>query len=288
MHYRHMLAGMTLAALIWPLYMVYSWNGAQRESLLTVAFLDIGQGDAIFIETPSGHQVLVDAGATRTILHELGKVMKFNDTHIDLLIETHPDMDHIGGFTHILDRYTVDRYIHPGIHADTRAYTSLLEKIADQAIETTILHRGGRIVLDTRHGVYMDVLSPSPHRMPSSDRNEDSIVLRLVYGSTSFLLTGDAGVDTEKYMVRTIPDAYMRSTILKLGHHGSKTSTSGEFLVATKPEVGIISAGRGNRYGHPHNEVLENMRHFAVPYLATYENGTLVFTSNGREVQYTQ
>lgn len=258
----------------------FSYNDTQT---LTVAFLDVGQGDSIYIEAPNGNQVLIDGGPDRSVLAQLGKQMRFYDRSLDLVIGTHPDKDHIGGLLNIVQDYQVLGYMSPGIIADTGLAEALEKLITEKDVQHIFAERGMRIFLDKRTGVFMDVLYPDHDVSQISDKNEGSIITRLVYGETSFVFTGDAGVSVERDLVREVSDV-LDSDILKLGHHGSRTSTSKEFLQATTPEIAIISAGNDNRYGHPHEQVLANLREFSIPYLGTYEEGMIVFESDGKNI----
>lgn len=258
---------------------VIVWGAAFKDaSLLRVSFLNVGQGDAIFIEAPNGGQVLIDGGPNGKVLEELGKVMPFYDRNINLLIATHPDADHIGGFPSVLDRFEVGFYLDSGISADTDVYRTLRKRLEGEGAKMLLARRGMRIVLD--EGVLLEILFPD-RDVSRGETNAGSIVARLVYGETEFMLTGDAPKEVEEYLVR-LDGERLRSDVLKAGHHGSKTSSSPVFLAAVRPEWSIVSAGKGNKYGHPHKEVRENIASVGAALLGTYESGTVTFTSNGR------
>lgn len=248
---------------------------------LTVVFLDIGQGDAIFIRTPSGNTVLVDGGPSRVLLDQLSSYIPAHKEYIDLVVETHPDLDHIGGFAPLIERYSIGTYVRPHIDADTQIYARIRRLLDEYDIPVHKIYRGVRLHIDTDFGIYMDILHPGDDLDAITDRNEASLVKRLVYGSTSFMLTGDAVIANEMDIINETPYEYIQSTILKLGHHGSRTSTSREFLHAVQPEVGIVSAGAHNQYGHPHREVLDNLHFFNIPYRGTYREGDIVMYSDG-------
>lgn len=248
--------------------------------LMRVSFFDVGQGDAIFIETPSGKQILVDAGMHKDILAELGKQMQPGDTHIDMIIATHPDADHIGGFADVIDRYTIDTYVHIDYEATTEVYKHFAKKVAERVPYHTVASIGDRI--DSGDGVTLDVLSPLPFKK-GKDPNDASIVIRVAFGDTSFFLTGDAPYHIENLLM----DAYgtsLVSDVLKVGHHGSRTSTSDYFVSMLDPRIAIISAGKNNRYRHPHPEVLGVLDTHNVTVLGTYDEGTLTFISNGKAI----
>lgn len=272
-----LLSFAVVTGVVW--WAVFTYAVSEKE--LTVAFLNVGQGDAIYIETPNGTQVLLDGGPNKSVLRELGDMMPFWDRTLDIVILSHPDLDHVGGLTSVLKRFDVDRIMSPGVGASIGAYESIVDEVLEKNIESIIARRG-RVWLDKEHGVYLDILFPD-RDVTGFDKNLASIVAKLVYGETSFLLTGDSPKSIEAYLVDVDAEA-LDVDVLKLGHHGSKTSTSEEFLGYTSPEYVIISAGKDNRYGHPHKEVTDLLQQFDVMYFNTAEEGNILFKSNGVEV----
>ncbi len=245
----------------------------------SVSFLNVGQGDAILIESPTGVQVLVDGGRDRTVLRELPHRMGFFDRSIDLVVATHPDADHINGLADVLDRYHVQYFLHPGIENDTSPTARLEAKVSkEKGIKTVLARKGERIHIGD--GAYIDVLYPD-HDVRNSETNAGSIVLRAVYGETAVLLSGDLPIAGEDYLVMSSEFGTLRSTILKAGHHGSRTSSGSVFLEAVNPTFFVVSAGKDNSYGHPHNEVLERVRIAGATLISTIEEGTITFTSDG-------
>ncbi len=253
----------------------------EHSDILTVAFLDVGQGDAIFIEAPNGNQILIDSGSNKKVLRELGEVMPFYDRSIDMVIATHPDKDHIGGLPAVLEKFKVNVFIEPGVTSDNGTYEALGVVIEEKGIKKILAKRGQRITLDK--DVYMDILFPDRETL-GWETNTASIVVRLVYGDTSFLLTGDSPKRIEEY-VTSLDGKNLTASVLKLGHHGSRTSTSEFFLGTVDPQYAIISSAVDNRYGHPHKEVVEMLEEFEISSLATYESGTIVFKSDGENVK---
>lgn len=249
---------------------------------LTVAFLDVGQGDAIFIETPNKTQILIDGGPDKSVLRGLGKVMSFFDHSIDMVLVTHPDLDHIGGLPSVLERFDVDNVVWSEVSSDSSTYDVFFEKVKES--EAKILYaRRGRLTLDEEYGVYLDILFPD-RNVDGVEANTASIVTKLVYGDTSFLFTGDSPKSIEKYL-GGVNGAELNVDVLKLGHHGSKTSTSKEFLVCTTPQYAIISAGEDNKYGHPHIEVLNLLEEFGIKNIKTADGGMIIFESDGKELK---
>ncbi|HYF29016.1 MAG TPA: ComEC/Rec2 family competence protein [Candidatus Paceibacterota bacterium] len=256
---------------------VYAFIESERRTL-RVSFLDVGQGDAILIESPDGVELLIDGGRDRSVLRRLPRVMGPLDRSIDMVIATHPDADHIGGLPDVLSRYRVSYYLSPGIRHDTSQRERLDAAVAREGIATFTARRGQRIHLG--EDVYADVLYPD-RDVANGETNAGSIVVRLVYGDTSFLLTGDAPEAVERY-VMTLGD--VDSDVLKAGHHGSRTSTSESWLAAVSPETVVISAGKDNAYGHPHAEVVSRIQESGAAILSTIDEGTIIFESDGGRI----
>lgn len=262
------------------IFVWYAVSAEARGDVLTVAFLDVGQGDAIFIETPSGNQVLIDGGANAKVLEELGTVMPFYDRSLDLVIATHPDKDHIGGLPDVFAAYEVSSIIDPGIPSDTGTYGEYVRHIQDEGGVYIQARRGQ--VIDLGDGVYIRILFPD-RDVSGVEANDGSVILQLVYGETEFLLTGDASKAIELYLL-TLDGTTLESDVLKAGHHGSDTSSAGVFVRTVDPEYAVISAGKDNRFGHPHQEVLDTLHEAETQIFRTYEKGTVVFESNGKSV----
>jgi competence protein ComEC len=262
---------------------VLAWGvvfGEEKQDELTVSFLDVGQGDSIFIESPSGGQLLIDGGPDRSVLRELGKQMKWYDRHIDVVIATHPDTDHVAGLFDVLKRYDVDYIFRPGIKHDAQAAQSLLKEIANEDAEEFLARRGQRI--DLGDDVRLEILFPD-RDVSDVETNTGSIVARLIYGETSFLFTGDSPQAIEKYLA-SIDGKNLKSDVLKVGHHGSKTSSATDFLGFVSPKYGVLSRGCDNRYGHPHQEVLDELERFEIEVADTCEDGTITYVSDGQNI----
>ena len=262
---------------------VFIWQAVfagERNGILTVAFLDVGQGDAIFIEAPNGNQVLIDGGANKSVLRQLSNVMPFYDRSIDIVLATHPDKDHIGGLVSVLERYKGEKILEPGVKSNTGVYQSLQNIILEREVSRILARRGMTIVLDD--GIFLNILFPD-RDVSGIESNDASIIAQLVYGETEFLFTGDAPQKIERYLASIYGKA-LQSDVLKVSHHGSKTSSSKQFIGFVSPDYAVISAGRDNRYGHPHKEVLETFEQFEIKILSTYEEGTILFESDGESI----
>lgn len=263
---------------------IFIWSAVarvDRHGVLTVAFLNVGQGDAMYIEAPNGNQMLVDGGPpSGAVLRELGRVMPFWDRSLDVVLATHPDQDHVGGLPSVLARMNIVNVVTTENTSDTGAYGAF-EKIISEKRPARILARTGeRIILDD--GVVLEVLFPNMNTA-GWETNTASIVARLSYGEQSFIFTGDSPQSVEKYIVGKNGGA-LKSTVLKLGHHGSRTSSSKVFLSAVDPEYAVISAGKDNKYGHPHKEVTELLALLKIPSISTAEHGAVIFKTDGESL----
>lgn len=261
--------------------LLFTYNLENKNKDLTFAMLDVGQGDAIFIESPSGFQILVDSGRDKKVLSELSHQMSFFDRSIDLVIMTNPDLDHIGGFVEVLEKYKVDKILEPGTYNDSEVYKKIEEIIKGKNISRYLARAGTRIPLGD--GASLDILFPDKD-VSTWDNNDGSIVARIIYGNHSFILTGDASIKTEKYLLDKFNQEVFDADFLKVGHHGSRTSTSLEFVQAITPRYALISSGQGNKYGHPHDEILDRLSSLNIEILRTDERGTIVFTCDKIEL----
>ncbi|HEY1042054.1 MAG TPA: MBL fold metallo-hydrolase [Candidatus Paceibacterota bacterium] len=251
-------------------------------STLAVAFLDVGQGDAIYIESPTGVDLLIDGGKDKSAVRELSKVMGPLDRRIDIVLATHPDADHIGGLPDVLSRYRVGTVLESGKAGDSSQADRFTDSIRREAgAAYGIAKQDMRIHLG--EGVYADVLFPEGDAKKLRETNDASVILRLVYGESEFMLTGDAPSWVEERLVQKYGRG-LRSDVLKAGHHGSRTSSSDVFLFAVMPQTVVVSAGKDNPYGHPHPEVLDNVREIGATVVSTAESGTIVFRSDGKSV----
>lgn len=254
----------------------------RENALLSVSFLDVGQGDAIFIRTPSGKKMLIDGGPpSGAVLRALGRSMDPFDRYLDIVVATHPDKDHIGGLAAVLERYRPSVFFFSSAEKDTSVFTDLrraAEVRAKDGMRAFPVSRRARI--DFGDGVIARILFPD-RNMAGAESNAASVVISLSYGDTAFLFTGDLPAGGEKYLARTRD---VSADVLKLGHHGSRTSSSDEFLAAAGAVYGVVSAGRKNRYGHPHEETLRRAASAGVRMFSTAEDGTLVFFSDGENI----
>jgi len=269
-----LLGGLTCFSLLaW----VIVWEINQAGDL-EVVFFDIGQGDSIFIETPDGFQVLIDGGPGLVVLEKLGEEMPFYDRTIDLVILTHPEHDHMFGLLEVLKRYEIKNILWTGIIRDTAEWKEWKRLIEEEGANIIISEAGQKIVLS--ENIYLSILYPfeSLEGQETKYTNDTSIVAELIFNNVSFLFTGDISKKIEKQLVDEYID--LESDILKIAHHGSKTSSCLEFLEVVSPELVVISVGE-NRWGHPHPETLANLEKFGIQVLTTRNYGDIKIVSNG-------
>ena len=253
---------------VWALVM------ARPEEELRVRFLDVQQGDAILLETRSGQRVLVDGGPSPgLLLNELGKALPFWDQRVDLVVLSHPQRDHLTGLLAVLRRYQVGAVVESGLPQKSEDYTEWRRLLAEKGIPSVNLTAGGRLHLK---GANMEVLYPRVHDLETSGNNPNlaSLVLKVTAGGHSVLLTGDIEAGAERALLRY--RQALASDVLKVAHHGSKTSSSRSFLNAVAPQVAVISVGADNAFGHPSQEVLARFR--CTPVLRTDLHGTITLS----------
>jgi competence protein ComEC len=268
---------------------IYAWNEVFTLSVsdkLIVDFLDVGQGDAIFIETPQHHQILIDGGPDTTVLSKLQKLMPKQDRSIDLVMLTHPEKDHFAGLLEVLKRYKIDYVLWTGVARDTPEYKEwilLLELSEKKGTKVIIVEKGQEILVGN---VIIDILYPKESlagQELKNTSNDSGVVFRLVFEKNSFLFTGDISSKIEKEIVEENSDII--SNVLKVAHHGSKYSTPDELLNSVKPQIAVISVGKNNTYGHPTPEVLQKLDKFGIKVLRTDIDGDIEIVSDGETIK---
>ena len=263
-----------------------AWSQAlTRDDSLHVVFFDVGQGDAIFIQTPGGRQVVVDGGTDPLLMAQLlGERMRFYDRHIDIVVASHPNSDHIGGLVQVLERYDVGAVLERRIEYASATYTAWAKAVQEgEKRGARVIQASAGQVIAIDSDVRIEVLGPPSGllRGTESDADNASLVLRLVYGDVSFLLTGDIFAEGEWALVAS--GVGMDSDVLKVPHHGSDSSSTRVFLEAVSPSAAVISVGADNRYGHPNAAVTERLREAVRDDMLflTAERGTVEFISDG-------
>lgn len=253
---------------------------------LTVAFLDVGQGDSIFLQAPSGKTMLVDGGEQSAF----DTVSAYLDAHgvigLDVVVASHLHSDHIGGLIQIVDVYPVGAFYYPPFYAESETYYDLLDALNESqaAVYSPLASANSFIGWDS--DVTVRILSP--YDTVYNDFNDTSYMLNVTYGDTSVLLAGDATEIAEKLALKALPNEYFKANVLKVGHHGSDTSTSLQFLYAVDPDVAVISCGANNEYGHPDEEVLSRLESYGIQVYRTDLDGTITLLLDGTNVKVIQ
>jgi competence protein ComEC len=278
--------GFSMKWLILPFLIVaiLVWSVAltMPDDRLHVSFLDVGQGDAILIQTPDGQHILIDGGPDfQKINLELSEKLPFWDRTIDLVVCTQPQADHVTGLVEVLQRHKVGQVLEPHVSYNSSIYQEWLNIVEDKGIEYNVARIGQEI--DLRNGIQLEVLNPPKNLFEetSHDVDNNGVVLRLTWDKVSFLFTADIREEAEFELIGQRVN--LRSTVLKVAHHGSDTSTASQFLSAVAPEVAVICVGAGNPFGHPSSEVMERLiaRLGADNVYRTDEHGTIEFITDG-------
>lgn len=263
---------------------IFVWSLVVTKSpgeYMRVYFLDVGQGDAILIESPNKGRLLIDGGPNRGILAEIGEILPFSDRRIDIVIATHPDKDHIGGLPEVVSRYNTEVFIESGVRSNTTVDRELRNRLEENNIPTLLARRG--MIIDFGDGAKLKILFPNQD-VANWETNSASVVARLDYGEGSYLFTGDMPIRIENVLISNFKDE-LDVDVLKVGHHGSRTSTSLAFAQAVSPQYAVISSGRGNSYGHPHKEVLDILEEIGATPLNTAVEGRILVISDGRIIE---
>ena len=264
---------------------ILSWVAvfaSANSGRLEVHFLDVGQGDAIFIEMPDGRQILIDGGPNDKVVEKLNKYMPFWDRSIDIMIATHADADHLTGLVSVLEHYDVDTILWNGVFANTKIFKEWSDAALKEGAEILVAEYGMRFNLsdyaffEILHPYIISEAGPGP---ASGGQNDYSLVVRFVYGDDSFLFTGDIERQSEYKIISS--GVALKSDVLKVPHHGSKTSSSELFLENVEPKVAVIQVGRNNFYGHPYVAVLQRLKKYGIDTRRVDLEGDVTLTSNG-------
>lgn len=250
----------------------------QNQQKLNVYFLDVGQGDAILVSQGS-NQVLIDGGPSGQILMEkLGRYIPFWDRKIEAIIETHPDQDHIAGLASVLENYQVGVFIKSKAESDSQIAKRVNDLLQEKNIENFEAQKNTDLKLTEAS---LEIILAD--QGTKDDTNAGSVVTKLIFGENTFLLTGDLPSSKEAEIANRTDKADLKSRVLKVAHHGSKNSTTQEFLDAMDPQTAIISVGKNNRYGHPSQEIIERLRMAGVNILRTDELGDIQFSCKQKQ-----
>ena len=258
--------------------------GTPSGPVLVVHFIDVGQGDGALIQTPNGKSILVDSGpppATNRLLRYLSDL----ELHqIDLMITSHPHLDHFGGSVAVMRELTVGAILDSGYVHETPEYAEYLKQIEADKIPVKIARRGRKVTVD--EGVLLEVLGPEEPLIHGSrsDANANSVIFRLTYKDVSFLFVGDAEEDTEQRLLRG-ERSKLKTTVLKVAHHGSAYASSDDFIRAARPRLAVASYSKNNVYGHPAPPTVERFGRAGVHLLGTARDGNIVMITDGTKIQ---
>jgi len=270
------------------LFSGYVWASFYRQKILQVVFLDVGQGDSVLIRTPDNQNILIDGGPDSTVLYKIGKYLPFYNRTIDLMILTHPHSDHVAGLVRVLKRYKVKKILSTGVAHTSADYLKWLELIRGKNIEFIKVSDSEKFKFVTGQtdgdNMILKVLYPFSDisQKKFEDLNTSSVIVKLIYGENSFLFTGDLPAEKEEELISANID--IKADVLKVGHHGSRDSSSVEFLKKVQPGYAVIQSGRDNKFGHPHRRVIRNLKKNGIKILRTDEEGDIVFSSNGQQL----
>lgn len=259
--------------------LVYFFWRQQGRSNLEVTFLDVGQGDAILIETPFGQNILIDGGPDGKIIKRLSEELPWWDRKIDLMILTHPHSDHVSGLVDVLKRYEVSKVLYTGAIHNSPDYIAWLELIKEKRVDLNIINHPQKILLGD--DCVLDIIYPltKDDIDRQSNLNNTSIVAKLSYGQTSFLFMGDAEKEVEEALLKNKDK--LQADVLKVGHHGSDTSSTEDFLKMVQPDYAVIEVGIDNSFGHPSARVIKRLERANINIFRTDINGSIRFISDG-------
>ncbi|PLS19050.1 MBL fold metallo-hydrolase [Bacillus sp. M6-12] len=246
---------------------------------LKVYYLDIGQGDSIYIQTPRGDDILIDGGNNDKGDEVVQYLKNYGVDDIEIMIATHPDADHIGGLDAVLEKMKVESVYMPKITHTTETFEDFVVAVKNEGLKLKEAKAGLDLGVEGIHATFL-----APVTSYGDDLNTSSAVLKIKYGENSFLFTGDATIESEEDMIKSGED--LQADVLKLGHHGANTSTSEAFLSKVNPQYAVISVGEANRYGHPTDETLQKMKQHGVTVHRTDKQGTVLAISDGKEITF--
>lgn len=261
-------------------------NNMNLENLsnnMNVHFINVGQGDSILIQV-NNKNLLIDSGPKDSKKDLINYLNNLNIKKIDFLLATHPHEDHIGNMAEIIKKYEIKAFYSPKVTTTTKSFESMIDALKSKNLKINIL-KSGPTSIDLGENTTVSILSPNKDKYISGNTenlNNYSPVILIKFGENKFLFTGDAEMEVEKEILSSNID--IKADVLKLGHHGSSTSTSEEFLNVVNPSIGVISVGEDNSYGHPHKEVLNLLNSKKIKILRTDIDGNIIISSDGKNI----
>lgn len=269
-----------LLALILTIVHHIDFNDNEYEPLtadgtLSVSYIDVGQGDSAFAVLPNGKTLLIDAGEAEKGKKVIEYIKEQGADRIDYLIATHPHSDHIGAMSEVIDSFDIGRIYAPRAESTSSVYEKMLKSIKAKGYKITSA-KSGTVMID-EDGIYGVFVAPT--KSSYDNLNNYSAVLKLTYGKRRFIFMGDAEKESESSI-----SADVSADVIKLGHHGSSTSSSREFMEKVSPEIAIISCGKDNKYSHPHRETVQTLNELYIKYYRTDQNGTIKVITDGQSL----
>lgn len=260
-------------------YVFYIFKSKKQ---LEVDFLDVGQGDAILIKSPYGQNILIDGGPDKSIINKISKNLPFWDRNIDLMILTHPHDDHVTGLIEVLKRYQVKKIIYTGASHTAPNYIAWLNEIRKRKIPLTIINHPQNIKLGDN--CEFKIIYPLKSFAGESveNLNNTSLVAKLIFGQTGFLLVGDAEKEAEEEIIKS--GVELTANVLKVGHHGSDTASSDNFLNNVRPQIAVIEVGKDNKFGLPSDRAIKRLERIGAKIYRTDYDGDINLISNGLNI----
>ncbi len=268
-----------ISAIIISISFLVQNNNVSSQNKMTVHYIDVGQGDSILIQV-NNKNLLIDSGPSSNRKDLLNYLENLNIKKLDYIIATHPHEDHIGNMDTIIKRYNIGSFYSPKVITSSNTFESMISALVDKNLKINVLKNGVKGI-DLGKNVEIQVFSPLEN-ISSDNLNDYSPIIKITFVNNSFLFTGDAEVSTESMVLSE--NNNLNCDILKVGHHGSSTSTSSNFLTSVNPSVAIIPVGKNNSYGHPTPEVLSLLNSYNIRTFRTDINGSIIAISDGNNI----
>lgn len=260
-------------------FLVEKSNLNNTDGYLEVHYLDVDQGDAIYIKV-NDYDILVDSGPKSECEHLMSQLRNLNIADFEMVIATHPHEDHIGGMLSVFNTYKVKSFYMPNVSNTTMAFENMINAVAKEGLKINEIKAGMKFNLG--EGAKLEVYSPSKNEY--ENLNDYSPIMKLTYGDNTFLFTGDAEKVAEEEVLDNYSNKELKADVLKYAHHGSSTSSLKKFIKAVSPKYGVISCGLDNNYGHPHREVLKLIDKYDIETYRTDMQGRITVISDGTNI----
>ena len=270
---------LTISAIIISISFLTQNNNVNYENKMIIHYIDVWQGDCILIQV-NNKNLLIDSGPSSNRKDLLNYLEKLNIKKFDYIIATHPHEDHIGNMDTIIKRYNIGSFYSPKVITSSTTFENMISALVDKNLKINVLKKGVKGI-DLGKNTEIEVFSPLEN-ISSDNLNDYSPIIKITFFNNSFLFTGDAEISTEDTVLSQ--NNNLNCDILKVGHHGSSTSTSTDFLISTNPSVAIISVGKNNSYGHPTSETLSLLNSYNIRTIRTDINGTVIAISDGKNI----